>query len=422
MNEPEKKIPEKVETVGYTFLSWFTTFLVWALLGLLIYIIKTEVAFAALVGALFLISYALHLLMMFRSPTIRHLANKVTETKLHTKMGEHFRSTPEITFDSLCYHYRDRKCYPQNGPSTIQVLTYREIFKLPYYSTKDVSGLFILNAGETKENSKPYVQLKLDAEINFADAISYSDYIYQKEAFWQRNRFRDLLMSFNEERTVPGLKNESLIKITDKEPPCISFCLYVLFSLLTFGQFYKTYVNSFCMFQRFKIRKLISTRYNLMNEEHLQQYSSLNPEVRMFQEQYSYVPRETGYTFEGNKYWAPTEDELENAQQYQQYVPNYPSQSVGGTVGIVQDIPQFQNVDYNQPPPAYANFRGDVELTVEQLQLRPQVELVPLRVQWILRVQRVSQRRNNVIGNQGDNARDVQITVTEETNSTQATL
>ena len=50
---------------------------------------------------------------------------------------------------------------------------------IPYYSFQDVSGLFILN--QEKMKNAVFIKLELDKEINFADNISYYDYLMQKQ-------------------------------------------------------------------------------------------------------------------------------------------------------------------------------------------------------------------------------------------------
>ena len=94
---------------------------------------------------------------------------------------------------------------------------------MPYYSARDVSGLFYLNCDEAYIKKKMYITLELKEEINFADNISYMDYEYYKEQFWKKNRFRDVYMDFNETRKVPGLMHHNLIKLNQNEPCFISF-------------------------------------------------------------------------------------------------------------------------------------------------------------------------------------------------------
>ena len=70
--------------------------------------------------------------------------------------------------------------------------------------------LYIDKAAQKK---KAYIKLHLKTEINFADAISYMDYIQQKDAFYRRNRPKDDYMDLKESRTVPNLEEYNLLQI-----------------------------------------------------------------------------------------------------------------------------------------------------------------------------------------------------------------
>ena len=93
------------------------------------------------------------------------------------------------------------------------------------------------------------------------------DYLNQKDLFWKRNRYLDVYMKFSETRTIPGLKKHNFVRIGNIETKYVSYGWYVFFVLMTFGQLYKRYVDSFCVFQNFKVRKIVSTRYNLLEPQ-----------------------------------------------------------------------------------------------------------------------------------------------------------
>jgi hypothetical protein len=166
---------------------------------------------------------------------------------------------------------------------------------LPYYSTKDVSGLFLLDVNQTVNKNKMFIKLHLLKEINFADEISYFDYLMQKDSFWRRNRFRDVHMDFHEKRNINGFNENNLVQICDTKPKCFHCGYYVLWTIIPFVQFYKRYIDSFCIHQSFKIRKLISTRYNLMNEQYVNQYSHMSPAININNQLHTYNSLHTGY-------------------------------------------------------------------------------------------------------------------------------
>lgn len=341
-----EKGPKRSESVCQTICSWFMTLLVWISFAFFVFSIIEGIPTGGKIffGAVFGIFYISYLKTMFHSPTFQYLKHKNAGEVMYAKMGTLFKTPPDITFYAECYHYEYhiKKTKYSDGTTkkktdTTRVTTYRESSDFSYYSARDVSGLFFLNIGEAMLKSRAYIELKLDTEIDFADSISYSDYVQQRSDFCRRNERRDLQMDFSEKRTIPGLKKENLIQLTDDEPACVSSCLYGIFAVLMLAQFYKLYVNSYCIFQHFTIRKIVSTRYNLMSEEYSQKYSYLSPELNLFQQLYTYEPEDTGNVFEGNRYRAPSKQELERARQYKDYVPSYLLQSAGGNVVLSSD-------------------------------------------------------------------------------------
>ena len=57
--------------------------------------------------------------------------------------------------------------------------------------------------------------MKLILIIDWADAISLSDYEKYKSDFIDRNRNYDVYMDFTEERTLPGFNTYNLIMINE---------------------------------------------------------------------------------------------------------------------------------------------------------------------------------------------------------------
>jgi hypothetical protein len=288
-------------------------------------------------------------------------------------MKQLFKTAPTISFWCECYHYvktttvtRDSKGKKRKSTSTSKVVTHSETFEFKYFSTRDVSGLFLLdtkNAG-----SKSYIQLHTKATVDFADSISCSDYMASKTEFWERNRFRDACMDFVETRKVPNLNEYELIQISPEGSMCVSKFFFFIFTFLTLGKIYECYFNCLCHVQEYKIRKLVSTRYNLLQESFQEKYSQLSPSIKLPNQEFTYKTEDCGEAFESYEAKEPTEEELEKAQGFDSYVPNFKVtdvQSVGDEglqAGVVQDDPGFESYDYSSPPPGFENYSGDVEL------------------------------------------------------------
>jgi hypothetical protein len=237
-----------------------------------------------------------------------------------------------------------------------RIVTWKEDCYLPYYSSRDVSGLFQLNKSEGQSKGKSYIKLTLVPEINFADEISYMDYEFFRTDFYNRNRPRDKYMDYCEERKVPGLNESNFVHISDEEPCGLSFCVFVFFSLFLLGEFYKCYFNSFCIDQEFKIRKLISTRYDL----NMDQYQYFIPSINVPSQKYIF--EEQNYNYLNNNYQVvkPTNQEIQNAEVYKDKIPKYKCTSYTSfegkiKVGVVQDDPAYCSANYNENPPPNCN-------------------------------------------------------------------
>ena len=173
-----------------------------------------------------IVLYLLFISFEFSSPIFAFLRNKITEREFINKFGTFVQSLPTFQLKIECYHqtYRQKADYKSDYQT---VVTHRENVALPYYSCRDISGLF--HIGET--NGKTFIKLKLIEDINFADSISYMDYEDIKNNMRERNKSRDTNMFFDEERHIPGLDESYFILIGDKESCGINMWLFLLFLL-----------------------------------------------------------------------------------------------------------------------------------------------------------------------------------------------
>ena len=351
---------------SYKSICWFIQILTWVFLILLFLSVFRPDLIQDKDNAflyVFLSIYILYCYLEFRSDTLRYIKNKGSCQLINQNMGIYFRTYPQINFYCECYHYRHVFFRP--GTSREKVVTHSENYTLPYYSERDVSGLFYLDIGRAKVNSKQYIQLELIEEINFADAISYMDYEYQKDMFWRRNRFRDSLFDFTESRIIPGMINNTLVRLTPSEPCCINTCIYIFFTIIPFCEFYKLYFDSFCIYQSFRIRKLVSTRYDLNQPI----YQSFIPQLNLISQQYVYNPED--YNFLNNQYKVevPTAKQLKKATKYKDKIPDYKISSGGGKfyAGVIIDDPSYSSYNKKEPPLAFAEKGCDVALEKEEI-------------------------------------------------------
>ena len=354
----------------YNASCWIFQILSWASLIASI-VVLTQGGTAGVFGA-FGVSYLVYIILEFCSPTSKYLCNKTSDQGIYQKMGAHFRTPPVITFHCECYHYETRTHYRTNSDgkresytTTERVTTYRETYSMPYYSERDVSGLFYLNCDRAYVEKKYYIKLELKEEINFADAISVYDYEESKAAFWRRNRFRDVHFDFRENREIPGMKHHNLVKLTTEEPCLVNYFWFFLGTMLMFAEFLRMYIDSCCVYQKFKVRKLVSTRYDLNQPV----YQVFVPQMDLITQQYQYGQEYYNYINQSYDLQLPTQDELEAAKKYQNRVPDYQISSGGGQVqqGVIMDNPGYSSYNPNEAPAEFAAVSGNVALAQDQI-------------------------------------------------------
>jgi len=355
---------QKEKKGAYYYFCWFFQILVWIMIILCIVlnVVNSEAPEEAYI--ILGIIYVIYLILEFCSSTSKYLLNKNNDQHMYENMGRNFRALPVIKFHGECYHYktvhyttRDNHGNVHHHTRREKVTTHTETFTLPYYSERDVSGLFYLNCNMAYVRRKCYIKLNLKEEINFADEISCMDYEKEKDSFWKRNKNRDRYFDFKETREIPGMKHHNLVKLNEQEPYFSNFLFFTLFTLLTFSEFYKSWFDTFCVYQKFKIRKLVSTRYDLNQLA----YQGLIPQLDCIDQHYSYQPEYYNYINPDQKAPMPTPGELENAKQYQDRIPNYQTLNNYGSTqpGLILNIPRYGNpydeASTSQPPPAFAS-------------------------------------------------------------------
>jgi hypothetical protein len=132
-----------------------------------------------------------------------------------------------------------------------------------------------------------------------------------------------------------------------------------------FGEFYKLYYNSLCIRQIYRIRKLVSTRYDLNQPI----YQAFIPQLDLITQQYNFEFADYNYINNDFHLVAPTTQELEKAKIYQSRVPDYKISSGGGKIhaGVVLDDPSYSSYNLNKPPESFTSIAGDVELKKDQV-------------------------------------------------------
>lgn len=208
---------------------------------------------------LFGIFYFLYFFVELAHPISAYLFYKFSLEKIMLKMNYLFKALPQIKFE--CF---DEK----SNNSRIKLFRYR--------FSKDISSPFVLNLQDINLNKKNYIKLTLNEEIEFADSETADEYAIQKRAFIREMKRKNngLENEILESRHIPGLKFYISVIIKDKEPICVNFCIFLICICLTLGELYKIYFNSFCSYQSFIIKKIVTTHPYLNRNDFEQNYKN----------------------------------------------------------------------------------------------------------------------------------------------------
>ena len=166
-----------------------------------------------------------------------------------------------------------------------------------------------------------------------------------KNILYQQYKDYDVHFSIYDDRIIPDFKEFFLVTLDPNNIPCcVSKGLYILFTIFFLGQFYKTYLQSKCFAKNFAIRKLFSTRFDLTNN---QNYYQMEPGYKFNEKLVVFERKNIGKINENYQLIQPSQDELNNANQYNIYIPNYQAINVGEPIGIVQDAPPVPILNNN---------------------------------------------------------------------------
>lgn len=365
-NEETLLLPqkEKQEMTCISIICWCLQIILWIGEFLLFYLDAYEITgyyykhesmtISFLLTLIFvIIFYIFYIILEFCSPTFSYLLHKRTDIKLYDKMKQLFNTPPQIQFVCENYHYETRTytTYDSKGNSTTRTETVRVVTSVNskyfnYYSSRDVSGLFRLNYDKSSVRGKFYVKLELLKSFDFADSISYNDYENQKDEFYRSNLGLDVYTSLFVNNIIDGFTDYNLINITQNNPCGMSLFWYIFFLLIGIVQIYKVYINSRCVYKSFTIRKIISTRYSLTNEESDNKYRNVDPVISYEGENIKFSSNEIGYISNDFIQQVPTLEEIEQSKKYNNKIFN-PDNIKGDVIEYI--TPSEENQNNNNP-------------------------------------------------------------------------
>lgn len=289
MNLLKNNKKNKVKKYILSILRWICTFIIWGLIGVSIYIfspgkkptkqnfleqyefysIKQKLKIIVITAII--IFYIIYIILEFFSPIFIFLKQD-DEKSLTDLMEKIFKTKP-----SFFFRYISHKLISEE-------------FEYNYW--RDISGLFELNiTNEEYNNKKIYIMLEINYEITFADKKTEIDYDLKKKQFEKKiNKKKGNIKYIKEVKEIKEVKKYYKVKIHENDDFFIDFCLYIIFTILTLSEFYKLYINSKIVYEKFIIIKTVSTNTDLKKSDI---YNSYNPQLKIADNVINYGPNTT---------------------------------------------------------------------------------------------------------------------------------
>lgn len=268
------------------FCYWFTTLLAWgsiAFIGIAhgVPLDKNARTVSIIVLSICLLIYYI---TQFCSSSCSYLCNRSESASIYNYMEKMFYTPMYKRMHIQCYHYETRtSTYRDSNGNTqirtqqVRVNTYSCYENYYYRSWRDISGRFDLDlSGGMEQQERAFVKLRLKLFMRLAEDGTATDFEYQKSSFIIRNH-RDMFYDFSETLVLDGHKEHILVKVTDYDPPCFNSFWFILFTLLTFAEFYKLHMDKYTIVQNFDIVKIVSSRFDLNAPQYVQEYITLTP-------------------------------------------------------------------------------------------------------------------------------------------------
>ena len=308
-------------------------------------------------GSIYIFSFII--LCIFGSKSLELLNNTKENININKIMDTLFKEKPIVSINCMCYHnetrtntYYDAKGNLQTTHTTVVVPTYTESRTLNIFSYLDISGIFKL-----KGTTKKYIQLQLGKEINFNDELTLYDIQTIKNDLYTRNRFRDAYISVGINSDIPSFKEFFLIKLTKEESCFLQKWVYILFFILTLDGFYDLYLYCICSKQYFVIKKIVSSRQNVLENP---KYSKFISGYNINEQNVILERNDIGGIDNQIEVKLPTEQEIASAKDYDKYIPQYIIKEDGEVINTNEKMCEnFMEIKEEKPQQSFEN--KDVE-------------------------------------------------------------
>lgn len=165
------------------FLLVLTQIILWGTIVYIVYdILKIKTYLPSILS--FCGVYVLYIFTHCITPELKYLGNKIEDQSMSEIMLRYFKAVPKITIKTESYHL-------VGGKSLRRAVTHSEEEEFKYYSFRDISGLFTLDIPE--KSNITLIKLEIINDINFADSMTYSDYVTKKKIYMNEIKIKIVL-------------------------------------------------------------------------------------------------------------------------------------------------------------------------------------------------------------------------------------
>ena len=122
------------------FFCWLFTLGTWTFLIIILYrITHPEYEKHTIYIVFGIIIYIIYLIFEFFSTSLRIILS-ISNNNIYDKIKNIIQGKPVISINCLCYH-REKREDRDGGTYEVDVVTFKDSYKFPYYSVRDCSGL-----------------------------------------------------------------------------------------------------------------------------------------------------------------------------------------------------------------------------------------------------------------------------------------
>jgi hypothetical protein len=228
------------------------------------------------------ISYIIYIVLEVQSVTYKYLKDFKPDSTIKSKMDKWISLKPNISIEWDCYHYVTRKVTETDSNGKKHTTTVTEkvskdygTYNFNYYSCRDISGKFTL---ESNSSLKSYVLLNISSSVEFADKETVSDYNKELDRI---NSFRskDTHFDLKEIKTIYSLSENQIVLINKCCCCFLNKCIFIFFIIICLAEFYKIFFYCMGSVKYFTVKKAVSTRKDLGDNEYSEKYYMQNPSI-----------------------------------------------------------------------------------------------------------------------------------------------